>query len=61
MWCTKKQMKIHLGESVGLEMTAKTEESHHSTSRECSFHPVTQASGVGQQGGVYALSEGLMT
>ena len=40
-----------MGESVGLEMTAKTEESHHSTSRERSIQPVTRASGVGQEGG----------
>ena len=32
-------------------MTAKTEESHHSTSRERSIQPVTQPSGVGHEEG----------
>ena len=40
-----------MGESVGLKMTAKTEESHHSTSREHSIQPLTRPSGVGQEVG----------
>lgn len=40
-----------MGKGVGLDMTAKTEESHHSMSRE-HVQPVTRPSGVGQEVGV---------
>lgn len=36
----------------GLEMTTKTEESHHSMSGEHSIQPVTRPSGAGQEVGV---------
>lgn len=39
----------------GLEMTTKTEESHHSMSREHSIQPVTRPSGAGQEVGVPVL------
>lgn len=41
-----------MGKSVGLEMTAKTEESHHSMSSEPSIQPVTRPSRVEQEVGV---------
>lgn len=51
-----------VGECVGLEMTAKTEESHHSMPRELTIQPLTWPSGAKpREGASYTLSGGLMT